>query len=829
MLGTADNIDSTNSSTYYNRLGTGRINPYRAITQTLAAPLFGRTTNIPITDASAVAPTSFQIFTPDRLAPASVVASNFELRADGVDNTFNTPDDVIVPLTINANAAYSVGTNVLNFTRTAGGAFAAETYRLTAFSGASQLRNPFDTPLDGDTDGVAGGNWVRTFTWLAANVNSITGRTFIDFNGNGLRDSIDPNAINFANSYYLDADNDSIRDTVAKSTTATPALAIPAVGRVTASMTLSGFTLPVFDVDVRVSITHPRIADVDLFLVSPNGVRVALATDVGGTAANFVSTVFSDEAGTAITAGTAPFTSTYRPESLLSQLDNVTANGTWLLEVVDDNPTAITGTTTLDSWTITITTAEASVATDANGNFVFANLAPGTHVVRPLSAPSGHTATATGKSYSVTLPTSTSTVADRDFGYARNGHLYGVVANDANANGVLDAGEAGLAGQIVYHDANLNGIFDNFGTATLPSTDTPLTINDNTTFNSSLSVSGMQGLISDVNVTVNLTHTYVGDVRLRLTNPAGTQIVLSAQRGGSGDNYVNTVFDDEAAIAITAGVAPFTGSFRPEGLLSTFDGASANGTWKLEVADLATTDTGTLNNWSITFTNSETAVTTTAGGAFTLTRPAGAQTLGLVPSLGWAPTNPATGLSTFTFTTSIPLTNRNFLVTPDSIAPTLSPIVIEDGSSQRSRIRTIAVPFSERIRFTGAPAAAFTLTGPAGVVPVNVTLNGSATVATLTFTSPVDPGNSLQDGKYSLAINAGSITDVALNPFTPPAATNFHRLFGDVNGDVTVDGSELLVFGNAFASSNFAFDFDADNTIGGTDLLEFGNRFGLTL
>lgn len=37
--------------------------------------------------------------------------------------------------------------------------------------------------------------------------------------------------------------------------------------------------------------------------------------------------------------------------------------------------------------------------------------------------------------------------------------------------------------------------------------------------------------------------------------------------GSSGNNYTNTVFDDEAASLITAGTAPFSGSFRPEGSL----------------------------------------------------------------------------------------------------------------------------------------------------------------------------------------------------------------------------------------------------------------------
>ena len=63
------------------------------------------------------------------------------------------------------------------------------------------------------------------------------------------------------------------------------------------------------------------------------------------------------------------------------------------------------------------------------------------------------------------------------------------------------------------------------------------------------------------------------------------------------------MFDDQAATSITLGAAPFTGSFKPEGLLSTLNGIPANGTWTLEITDDANADIGTLNSWSLTITN----------------------------------------------------------------------------------------------------------------------------------------------------------------------------------------------------------------------------------
>ncbi|MEO0007553.1 MAG: hypothetical protein RJA20_1749, partial [Bacteroidota bacterium] len=70
-------------------------------------------------------------------------------------------------------------------------------------------------------------------------------------------------------------------------------------------------------------------------------------------------------------------------------------------------------------------------------------------------------------------------------------------------------------------------------------------------------------------VKLNFNHTWDSDVHIWLENPVGGRIELSTGNGGSGDNYTNTVFCDNAPTSITAGTAPFTGNFRPEGNLNT--------------------------------------------------------------------------------------------------------------------------------------------------------------------------------------------------------------------------------------------------------------------
>ena len=139
---------------------------------------------------------------------------------------------------------------------------------------------------------------------------------------------------------------------------------------------------------------------------------------------------------------------------------------------------------------------------------------------------------------------------------------------------------------------------------TFPSTDTPKPIPDVRTppVLSPIIVAGA-GLVSDVNVTLNLTHTFDGDLDIFLIGPNGTRVELTTDNGGTGDNFTGTVFDDQAAVSITTGAAPFAGSFKPEGLLSSLNGIPAAGTWTLEITDDANLDSGTLLSWSLTITN----------------------------------------------------------------------------------------------------------------------------------------------------------------------------------------------------------------------------------
>ena len=107
-------------------------------------------------------------------------------------------------------------------------------------------------------------------------------------------------------------------------------------------------------------------------------------------------------------------------------------------------------------------------------------------------------------------------------------------------------------------------------------------------------------VITDLNVAVDITHTWLPDLILTLIAPNGERIILAESPGNFADqNLTSTVFDQEATENISDGEAPFTGSFRPKESLSNLNGIRAAGTWQLEIQDTLPGDIGTLNLFEI--------------------------------------------------------------------------------------------------------------------------------------------------------------------------------------------------------------------------------------
>lgn len=111
---------------------------------------------------------------------------------------------------------------------------------------------------------------------------------------------------------------------------------------------------------------------------------------------------------------------------------------------------------------------------------------------------------------------------------------------------------------------------------------------------------GSNLLVTDVNVTLNITHSYTDDLEITLTSPLGTTVDLILDEGGSGDDLINTTFDQEGTDgSITAASAPFTGSFLPEGDLSSIYGETSGGDWIVTIVDDANQDGGVFHSFEL--------------------------------------------------------------------------------------------------------------------------------------------------------------------------------------------------------------------------------------
>jgi fibronectin-binding autotransporter adhesin len=142
------------------------------------------------------------------------------------------------------------------------------------------------------------------------------------------------------------------------------AVAIPDLGTVDSTIAVSGITTDLRDISVSMHITHTAAEDLDIQLISPGGTAITLSSDNGGTASDYGAscadaqrTTFNLSASTSITAASAPFVGTFRPEESLGTFffdSGSDVNGTWTLRVTDDGGGAVG---TLRCWSLMISPA----------------------------------------------------------------------------------------------------------------------------------------------------------------------------------------------------------------------------------------------------------------------------------------------------------------------------------------------------------------------------------------------------------------------------------------------------------------------------------------
>ncbi len=599
----------------------------------------------------------------------------------------------------------------------------------------------------------------------------ISGIAFNDIDGNGTQGFNDPatfrGELGLSNvTMFLDTNNNGVLDTgglINYPSIDTP-VTIVDLATVTSTITVPD-NYDIFDINVNLNITHTWDADVEVSLMGPDGTIIDLTSGNGGSGDNYIGTTFDDSAATSITTGTAPFTGSFRPEQMLSIFNGKPVNGNWTLSVFDNTASDVG---TLDNWSLDITAAgEKFTTTDTTGAYTF-NVADGTFTVAQKSStlPTGFTpSTPASGSQSVTI-SGDAKVAN--FASRRaSGAIYGTVFADGNSNNTPDVGE-GQAGVSVYNDLNNNSKLDVSSTIAPGVANLPLPIVDNTIQSSSTDPVVAAGFISSVTVTIgDLTHTFDGDLDIFLISPSGTRVELSTDNGGAGDNFINTVFADSAATAITAGVAPFTGSFRPETPLAALIGENPNGVWILEIGDDAGGDIGSLNSWSITIETSTEAVTRTDanGNYFFAGLPAGNQIIRQVPPTGFTQVAPAANgpqLVTTTATSGVAGIDFANAQSPVAVATgAYPPVTVDDPSTN---------PYIFSVRYTNVSDIDQSTIGDddvvvvpsAGVVtfiPGSIT-GGGGDVTAMYQLVPTGGWTVSDNGTYTIQAVAGKVSSI---------------------------------------------------------------------
>lgn len=114
--------------------------------------------------------------------------------------------------------------------------------------------------------------------------------------------------------------------------------------------------------------------------------------------------------------------------------------------------------------------------------------------------------------------------------------------------------------------------------------------------------------ITDIRVSANVTHSYIGDLIMQLQSPNGGGFANIWARSCNDAQYGNidvTLKDGEPAIMCAS---PTTGTYAPASPMTGFTGNDPSGTWNLVFVDFFTGDTGTVNEWSIELCTTTTTV-----------------------------------------------------------------------------------------------------------------------------------------------------------------------------------------------------------------------------
>lgn len=214
----------------------------------------------------------------------------------------------------------------------------------------------------------------------------------------------------------------------------------------------------------------------------------------------------------------------------------------------------------------------------------------------------------------VSLNTGESTTTAADGFYQITGVFDGTYTVTASRAGYLNQENAGV---VVSGGTGTNGVHFELplSTSSNPATCPSLAIPDSNPTGVTSNLSVATSFVPDViSVDVEISHSWVGDLRIVLQHPDGTNVTLMDRPGvpastnGCSDNDLNITFTDASSVDLEtvcgAGSPWYVGDAAPSTPLSALLGKNAAGTWKLTVSDHVGSDTGTIDCWSLNLVSS---------------------------------------------------------------------------------------------------------------------------------------------------------------------------------------------------------------------------------
>ena len=547
-------------------------------------------------------------------------------------------------------------------------------------------------------------------------------------------------------------------------------LVIPDLQTVSDTITVSD-SGTVTSVSVAVDITHTYIGDLKIDLIAPDGTTRTLHNRSGGS--------------------TDDIDQTYAPS-----FGSIPISGVWTLRI-NDNYNADPGV--LNSWTLTIN--HGSTATTVN----------------PVTGVSGSDDT-----YYVTVSSSTDGTYNLDLVFSGHGiadsasnPLTNVSPTEADetytvSTAVIDDTAPTLTSIQRYTPATANtdsqtlvykatfsedvtgvtvsdftlspdsagGESTSTSTGQFTQTRSPyLDIPDLATVSDTITVPDSETATS-VSVEVDITHTYIGDLKIDIIAPDGTSITLHDNSGGSA-NDIDKSYD------------PLFGSI------------PISGVWTLQIHDNYNADPGVLNSWTLTINYGDTATTLSSvtgisgsGDAYYVTVSAtqdGTYNLDLLSSghdIADAASNPLTNVSptgadeTYTVSTAV----------IDDTAPTLTSIQRYTPATANTDSQTLVYKaiFSEDV--TGVTVSDFTLSPDSAG-------GESTSTSTGQFTQTRSPYLDIPD----LATVSDTITvpDSETATSVSVEVDITHTYIGDLKIDIIApDGTSITLHDNSGGSAN---------------------------